>query len=54
MRPFKVVPFMVLHEAKASHYRLALLEGDSLWDFAIGITSFLYLLINIILRSQFL
>jgi len=31
---------MVLHEAKASHYRLALLGGDSLRDFAIGITSF--------------
>jgi len=31
---------MVVHEAKASHYGLALLGGDSLRDFAIGITSF--------------
>jgi hypothetical protein len=40
MRPFKVVPFTVPHEAKASHYRLGVLGEDSLWECAIGITSF--------------
>jgi hypothetical protein len=34
------VPFTVPHEAKASHYRLGVLGGNSLWEFAIGITSF--------------
>jgi len=33
---------MVLHEAEASHYKIRHLGGDSLREFAIGITSFLF------------
>jgi hypothetical protein len=43
-----VRPFKVVHEAEASHYRLALLGGDSLRESAIGITSFLISLSNVI------
>ena len=86
---FQAAHFVLLHEAKASHYvehcflpgpgisvppgesleiasspsaprndtrEKALRNGDSLWDFAISITSFLFLLmfINVILFRRFL
>ncbi len=42
---------MILHEAEASHYKLRHLGGDPRREFAIGITSFRFVLYNVILRT---
>jgi len=43
---------MILHETKASHYKLRHLGGDPLREFAIGITSFRFVLYNVIPGSS--